>query len=182
MDIHRLIDSARSRMVSFANTELTMLCWHVGERLRVEILKEKRAEYGEQIVSTLSSVLSWSHFKEIIYLKKDIQRNFYAEMCRLERWSVRALRKKISFRPEYKGQMELYPRRLDKHERKPGEEHPLGLILCADKSDEQVELLELGKSRIRVAQYVTQIPPRKLLERKLNEARLKGGGRITAFA
>jgi len=74
------------------------------------------------------------------------------------------------FRPEHKGQMELYLRWLDKYERKPDEKHPLGLILCAGKSDEQVELLELGKSGIRVAEYVTQIPPRAVLEKKLHEA------------
>ena len=49
----------------------------------------------KKIVSTLSQQLSWSHFVEIIPLKGDIQRDFYAEMCRIERWSVRALRKKI---------------------------------------------------------------------------------------
>ncbi len=70
----------------------------------------------------------------------------------------------------YKGQMELYLRWLDKYERQPGEEHPLGLILCADKSEEQIALLELSKSGIRVAQYLTQLPPRKVLEEKLHNA------------
>ncbi len=46
-------------------------------------------------VQTLSGQLSWSHFIEIIYLKDPLQRQFYAEMARFERWSVRALRKKI---------------------------------------------------------------------------------------
>ena len=50
----------------------------------------------ELIVSTLSRQLSWSHFKEIIYLKQPLQKEFYAEMCRVERWSVRTLRQKIS--------------------------------------------------------------------------------------
>ncbi len=49
-----------------------------------------------QIVSTLSKQLSWSHFVEIIPLKDDLQREFYAEMCRVERWSVRTLRQKIA--------------------------------------------------------------------------------------
>jgi len=65
--------------------------------------------------------------------------------------------------------MELYLRWLDKYERNPKEERPLGLILCASKSDEQVELLELGKSGIRVAEYMIQIPPRSVLEKKLHE-------------
>jgi hypothetical protein len=66
--------------------------------------------------------------------------------------------------------MELYLRWLDKYERKPREEHPVGLILCVGKSDERIELLELSKSGIRVAQYLTQLPPRKVLEEKLHKA------------
>lgn len=49
----------------------------------------------EPIVATLSQQLSWSHFKEILPLKQPFQCEFYAEMCRVERWSVRTLRKKI---------------------------------------------------------------------------------------
>jgi predicted nuclease of restriction endonuclease-like (RecB) superfamily len=49
----------------------------------------------KEIVSTLSAQLSWSHFVEIIPLKDELQRNFYGEMCRIEQWSVRTLRKKI---------------------------------------------------------------------------------------
>ena len=59
---------------------------------------------------------------------------------------------------------------LDKHERRLGEESPLGLILCARKSPEHVELLELEKSGIRVAQYMTELPDRALLESKLHQA------------
>jgi hypothetical protein len=50
------------------------------------------------------------------------------------------------FRPEHKGQMELYLRWLDKYERKENEDSPLGIILCAGKNAEQIELLELGQS------------------------------------
>ena len=57
-----------------------------------------------------------------------------------------------------------------KYERKAGEEHPIGLILCAGKSNEQIELLELSKSGIRIAQYITKLLPKKLLEKKLHEA------------
>ncbi|MFO0824913.1 MAG: YhcG family protein [Gemmataceae bacterium] len=237
-----------------------------------------------EIVSTLSAKLGWSHFVEIIPLKKELQREFYAEMCRVERWSVRTLRDKIGgmlyertalskkpedlakqeltalrtsdqispdlvFRDPYfldflglkdtfsehdledailrdmesvllelgvgftfvarqkrividgedfyldllfyhrklrrlvaidlklgkfeaadKGQMELYLRYLDKHEREPGEESPLGLILCESAGEEQVELLQLGESGIRVASYLTDLPPKALLERKLRAA------------
>ena len=52
----------------------------------------------------------------------------------------------------------------------PGEEPPIGLILCADKRDEQIELLQLDQSGIRVASYLTELPPKKLLERKLHES------------
>ena len=74
------------------------------------------------------------------------------------------------FRAADKGQMELYLRWLEKHERQAGEESPLGLILCAGKSDEHVELLQLERSGIRVAEYLTELPSRQVLERRLHEA------------
>ena len=73
------------------------------------------------------------------------------------------------FRAADKGQIELYLRWLDRHDRRPGEEAPIGLILCAGKSAEHVELLELEASGIRVAEYLTALPPRPLLERKLHD-------------
>ena len=60
--------------------------------------------------------------------------------------------------------------RLSKYEKEPGEETPLGLILCAGKSSEHIELLQLDKSGIRIAEYMTQLPKRKLLEQKLHKA------------
>ena len=69
-----------------------------------------------------------------------------------------------------KGQMELYLRWLDRHERQPHENPPLGLILCADKNEEQVELLQLTEGDVRVATYLTELPPRALLEQKLTNA------------
>lgn len=74
------------------------------------------------------------------------------------------------FQAADKGQMELYLRWLQKHEVQPGEEPPVGLILCAGKKRETVELLELEKSGIRVASYWIESLPRKLLEKKLHEA------------
>lgn len=85
------------------------------------------------------------------------------------------------FKAEYKGQMELYLRWLDEHERQPGEEPPIGLILCASRSEEKVRLLRLDQGNIRVAAYMTDLPPKKLLEKKLHDAaqlarhRLAGG-------
>ena len=229
----------------------------------------------EAIVATLWRQLSWSHFRELLPLGKPHQREFYAEMCRIEGWSVRTLHERIesmlyertalskqpdelvkqelavlrsrgdltpalllkdpyildflglsdrflerdledailreletfllelgsgfsfvarqkriqldgddfyidllfynrklkrlvvvelkqeSFKPEYKGQMELYLRWLAKHETEPGEESPLGIILCAGKNTEQIELLELGSAGI---------PPAEVLREKLHNA------------
>lgn len=74
------------------------------------------------------------------------------------------------FQPGDKGQMELYLRWLEKYEQQPGEDSPIGLILCAGKKREQIELLELEKSGIRVASYWTKVLPKRLLQRKLHEA------------
>jgi hypothetical protein len=59
---------------------------------------------------------------------------------------------------------------LDKHARRPNEERPLGLILCAGAEAEEIELLQLAESGIRLAEYMTELPPRKLLEEKLRQA------------
>lgn len=66
--------------------------------------------------------------------------------------------------------MELYLRWLAKHEQQPNEEPPLGIILCAGKKEEQIELLELDHSGIHVAEYLTALPSRELLQQKLHTA------------
>jgi hypothetical protein len=152
-----------------------ILYWKVGQRIRQDILKQKRATYGEEILSTLSGKLvqefgigfaeknlrrmiqfaeafpeeqivvtlsrqlGWSHFVAIIPLRDDLKRDFYAEMCRIERWSVRTLRQKISgmlFELGYAMRYALCP------------------MLYA----------------MEVAAYLTELPPRRLLQRKLHEA------------
>jgi len=85
------------------------------------------------------------------------------------------------FQAADKGQMELYLRWLNKYERIPGEESPMGLILCAGKSDEHVELLGLSDSGIRVAEYLTELPPRELLEAKLKSAVEKAQNSMRKF-
>ncbi|MFO1219368.1 MAG: PDDEXK nuclease domain-containing protein [Burkholderiaceae bacterium] len=75
-----------------------------------------------------------------------------------------------SFQPAHVGQMELYLRWLDKHERAPGEEAPIGLILCASADAEQVELLQLDAKSIRVSEYLTSLPPLPLLRQRLHQA------------
>ena len=238
----------------------------------------------EAIVATLWRQLSWSHFRELLPLAKPHQREFYAEMCRIEGWSVRTLHERIdsmlyertalskqpdelvkqelavlrsrgdispsmllkdpyildflglsdrfmerdledailreletfllelgsgfsfvarqkriqldgedfyidllfynrklkrlivvelkqgSFKPEYKGQMELYLRWLAKNETEAGEQNPMGIILCAGKNSEQIELLELGSAGIHVAEYLTVLPPPEVLRDKLHRA------------
>jgi hypothetical protein len=130
-DLRELIEAARQDVARQVNSALVLLYWRVGKRIRQDILKEKRAGYGEQILPTLSAELmkdfgpgstarnltnmvrfaevfpdeeilhtlcaklSWSHFRLTIYLDDDLKRDFYAEMCRTEGWSVRTLEKKI---------------------------------------------------------------------------------------
>jgi predicted nuclease of restriction endonuclease-like (RecB) superfamily len=130
-DLRELIEQTRGAVAQAVNSALVLLYWQVGHRIRTEILKEKRATYGEEIVSTVSTQLApefgngfgvrnlfrmirfaevfpdrqivatlsrqlgWSHFVEIIPLEDELKRDFYAEMCRVERWSVRTLRAKV---------------------------------------------------------------------------------------
>ena len=75
-----------------------------------------------------------------------------------------------SFQPAHVGQMEFYLRWLDKHERAPGEESPIGLILCAAADTEQVELFQLDAKSIRVSEYLTELPPMALLQTRLHQA------------
>jgi hypothetical protein len=127
-----MIAGARQDVARSVNSALVMLYWNVGQRIRKEILKEKRADYGEKILPTvsaklvsefgpgfsernlanmirfaevypdskilhaLSAKLSWTHLRQIIYLDDPLQRDFYAEMCRIENWNTRTLQKKIS--------------------------------------------------------------------------------------
>jgi predicted nuclease of restriction endonuclease-like (RecB) superfamily len=330
-DVRNLIRQAREATAQAVNSALVLLYWQVGQRIRTEVLKSRRAAYGQEICSTLSNELaaefgtgfsrpnltrmlrfaevfpdpqivaalsrqlSWSHFVEIIYLRDDLQRDFYAEMCRIERWSVRTLHAKVQsmlfertalsrkpddlirkeldalrdedtmtpdlvFRDPYflnflgladnycekdletailrdlqqfilelgagfafidrqkrividgrdffidllffhrrlrrllaidlkigrfeaadKGQMELYLRWLERHEMQPGEGPPLGLVLCADKGEEQVELLQLDRSGIRVASYLTELPPLPLLRKKLHDTMLLAQARLQSL-
>lgn len=318
-DIKILIEETKANVAVAINSALTLMYWHIGKKINDEILKDERAEYGKEIVSTLSRQLierygngysaknlrhmmkfyeifgdieivstlsrqlSWSHFKEFIYLQDKLKIEFYTQMCKLDHWSVRTLRDRIDsmlyertalskkpdeliryeldklqegevlpalilkdpyildflelndrylekdledailreieqfilelgigfsfvarqkviqidnedfridllfynrklkrliavelkigkFKADHKGQMELYLKWLEKYEKEEGENSPIGIILCADKKSEQIELLELEKSNIHVAQYLTVLPPKELLESKLHQA------------
>ncbi len=131
-DIRTLIESARQQTARAVNSTLVMVYWQIGRRIRQDVLGNERAEYGneilqtlserlaeeygrgfsranlsymlrfaeafpdDRIVQTLSAQLSWSHFVELIPFDDQLKREFYAEMCRVERWSVRTLRHKIA--------------------------------------------------------------------------------------
>lgn len=82
------------------------------------------------------------------------------------------------FKAAHKGQMELYLKWLDKFERQPGEEAPIGLILCAESSREQVELLQMHKDGITVAEYWTELPPKEELEQRLHAALVEARERL----
>jgi len=113
-------------------------------------------------------------------IEDELKRKFYLEMARIEHWDTRTLDHKIdgmlyertalSRKPEHEGQMLLYLRYLNKNERKEGEESPIGLILCSEGNTEHIEYLMLEESDIKVAQYYTQLPDKKLLSEKLHKA------------
>ncbi|HNW82953.1 MAG TPA: PDDEXK nuclease domain-containing protein [bacterium] len=83
------------------------------------------------------------------------------------------------FKAAFKGQMELYLNWLNKYERQPEEEAPIGLILCAEAGTEQVELLNMQKDNIMVAEYWTELPPKELLEKKLHTALIEVRKRLS---
>jgi len=306
-DLSQLIEQSQQQLVAQANSTLTMLFWHIGNRINGNILQNKRADYGKLIVATLSRELikkygrnfeeknlrrmlqfaeqftdnsivvslsrqlSWSHFLALIPLKTIEAKLFYAQIASNNALGVRDLRKQIEsktfertsianiqaapnnlytyntfkdpyfldflelqntylekdleeailreleafilelgkgfafverqkrmiidgedfrldllfyhrnlkrlvaielklgkFEAKHKGQMELYLKWLDKYEKKEGELSPVGLILCAESSREQVELLEMHKDGIMVAEYWTELPPKKELEKKIH--------------
>src|SRR6218665_154367 len=316
-ELSQLIEQSRQQVVSQANSALTMLFWHIGNRINKEILQNKRADYGKRIVSTLSTQLkdkygknfelrnvqrmiqfaeqftdikivstlstqlSWSHFVTLLPIKSQEAKLYYAQASAAQVLGVRDLRKQISaktferssianlqntsnhpaihntfkdpyfldflglqniylekdleaailrelegfilelgkgfafverqkrmiidgedfhldllfyhrslkrlvaielklgkFEAEHKGQMELYLKWLDKYEKKEGELPPVGLILCAESSREQIELLEMHKDGIMVAEYWTELPPKKQLEKKIHSILIEAKERI----
>ena len=239
---------------------------------------------NEEIVVSLIRQLSWTHIIALIPIEDPLKRDFYIEMCKMDKWSVRTLRGRIDsmlfertaiskkgeetilhdieqlkneeklspdlvFRDPYfldflglqdkyserdleiailielqgfiielgadfaflarqkritidnddyyidllfyhrrlkclvaielkigkftaadKGQVELYLRWLEQYEKLEGENSPIGLILCTDKNEEHVELMQLDKTNIRVADYLTELPEKKLLASKLHQS------------
>ncbi len=319
-DIRQMIEATKTQVASTVNSAMTLMYWHIGDRINREVLGGERAAYGKQIVENLAfklsaefgkgfdvkslrrmmqfasvfpdiqivaplvGKLSWSHFLQVIPIDDNLARNFYLTMAADQRWSKRTLKAKIDgmlyertaiakrpdeviirdleelrderkmsadlvfqdpyvldflgmhddysekdlesaivaelqrfitelgtdfaflarqkritvddedyyidllfyhrrlrclvaidlklgrFKAAYKGQMELYLRWLEKYDMADGENKPIGLILCAGKNEEHIELMHLDDSNIRVADYLTKLPDRKLLEHKLQQA------------
>jgi hypothetical protein len=84
------------------------------------------------------------------------------------------------FKPEHKGQVELYLKWLARHEQQPGENRPIAIILCSDKDAEVVELMDLEPDHIHVAEYWLQLPPREVLQAKLHNALVEARARLEA--
>ena len=62
-DLRQIIEQARGRVAATVNSELTMMYWHIGERINRDVLGNQRAEYGKQIVSTVSRQLQEEYGK-----------------------------------------------------------------------------------------------------------------------
>ena len=103
---------------------------------------------------------------------------YHRRLRRLVAIELKLGRFKAAHKTENMGQMELYLKWLDKHERQAGEEAPIGLILCAESSREQVELLQMHKDGITVAEYWTELPPRAELEKHLHQALIEARERL----
>ena len=316
-EISALIEESKQHVIRTANSALTLLFWQIGKRVNDEILKNDRAQYGKQIIATVSAQLelkygrnfaeknlrrmiqfsiefsdfeivvplarqlTWSHFLLLIPLKSIESKIYYAQNAIENNWGKRELRNQIErkaferneianvqlsasqptllntfkdpylldflnlkntylendlekailqelesfilelgkgfafmerqkrmiidgvdfyldllfynrtlhrlvvielklgkFEASHKGQMELYLKWLNKYEKQEGENEPIGLILCAESNKEQVELLEMHKDGIMVAEYWTVMPPKIELEAKLHQLLIEAKERI----
>ena len=124
----------------------------------------------EQFLLELGAGFSFVARQKRVQIDND---DFYIDLLFYNRKLKRlvAVELKIGeFKADYKGQMELYLRWLAKYEQEADENPPLGIILCTGNKREQIELLELDKSGIHVAEYVTVLPPREALQAKLNQS------------
>ena len=171
-DIRHLIEGSRQRAAVLVNAELSQLYWRIGERLRKENLQGARAEYGKHAVAAVSRELTarygkgWS--ERLLWLCLQFAASFpdpdiLHTVCAELSWSH--LRLLIGMDDRLK--RDFY---LEKHERMEGENAPIGLILCTGKNQEHVELMQLEQSNIRVSEYLTQLPPREVLEERLHRS------------
>jgi hypothetical protein len=175
-DLRQMIAEARELVGRTVNAGLTLLYWEVGNRIRSEVLGGKRAEYGENIVQALAAQLEREFGRGVG--AKNLRRMMQFAEVFPERAIVVSLIRQLSwthfiaedFKPGDKGQMELYLGWLNRYESKEGEESPIGLILCAGKRQETIELLNLEQSGIQVSSYWTEALPKAEMERKLHDA------------
>jgi uncharacterized protein DUF1016/nuclease YhcG-like protein len=161
-----------------ANAALTTLHWQIGARGRQDVLRERRAKYGAEIVAALGRRLEARFGRG--FGEKSLRRMVQFAEAFPDPEIVAALRRQLSwahfelkigdFKPADAGQVELYLRWLDRHDRQPGEETPMAIILCAGKKRETVEYLDLGRSGIHVAEYLTELPPREVLRQRFQAA------------
>jgi hypothetical protein len=144
-DIRGLIEQARQQVARTVNSAMVGLYWGIGKRVREDVLHEKRAGYGEEIVSALSAQLTAENGRG--YGRRNLFRMVrFAEVFPDER-IVSSLMTQLSW-PHL----------------------PIGIILCAGKKEETVRLLDLDKRGIQVSSYWTEVLPKEELERKLHEA------------
>ena len=132
----------------------------------------------QQFILELGSGFSFVARQYRIQIDED---DFYIDLLFYNRKLKRlvAIDLKIdNFKAEYKGQMELYLRWLAKYEQEADENPPLGIILCAGKKQEQIELLELNSAGIHVAEYLTTLPPKAVLEQRLHQAIINAKRRL----
>ena len=315
--VSAIIESRKHQAAAYANREITLMYWEVGQYINSVILDFKRAAYGkqivatlsrqlmayygssfevknlrrmvqfaeefpdEEIVSTLAAQLSWSHVREILPLKSEEARLYYANDVVQRRLGVRGLRQQIArkayerreianaqlteqsavpfnvfkdpylldtlglrenfleadlekailseleafilefghgftfverqkrmtigeddfrldllfyqrdlkrliavelklerFRPAFKGQMELYLKWLNRYERRSDENEPIGLILCPTANRAQLELLEMDKAGIAVAEFWTHLPPKDEFTSKINAIMVEAKERL----
>jgi predicted nuclease of restriction endonuclease-like (RecB) superfamily len=189
-EIRQLIDSAKQRAAVAINTEITQL-HHQEQPISpsldfhdpsildflglTNIYSEHDLESAilaelQRFITELGSDFAFLSRQKRITID---QRDYYIDLLFYHRRlkCLVAIDLKIGeFDAAFKGQMELYLRYLERYEKVEGEETPIGLILCTGKNAEHVELLQLDKSNIRVADYLTALPPRELLEAKLHES------------
>ncbi len=146
-DLGQMIESARRQVAVAANAGLTTLYWQLGCRVLTEVLRGRRAEYGAQIVAAVGRQLEARHGRGFGEKTTSICFSSIGICGRLV-----AIKLKIGdFKPADSGQMELYLRWLDRHERQHGEAPPLGIILCAGEKRETVV-----RSTCRVLEWKTK--------------------------
>lgn len=155
-DISRLIEQTRLHVARTANAALVLLYWQVGARINQEVLRQERAEYGEMVLADLSKELISRYGKG--FDKVNLHRMVRFARMYPDKPIVVTLSQQLTWSHIIK---------LVSIE---GEEQPLGIIICTDKDQEDIELMELGKNGIHVAQYLTELPPKHILEKKLRRA------------